>query len=204
MRSSAVDHDFGDQRVVQKPLQRPEAQDFVDDFPDQASPFFRRQGDLLVIDEGAKGLPNHAPHVAFVEAAISDAIAQAGCQFFGRALLDSRQGVRGVGLGCFGQGSQKMVAGGFGGRENGNMGGAGRMVWPGGALRGNPGGFKSVNETHGYSPLRCGCLLAGDGEFARKAQRGFSALSGQDPDGCPGAAVRRHSLKTAMCGTTAG
>ena len=93
----AVDHDLGDQGIVEEPLEGPEAKDFVHDFADHAAPFLGRQRDLFVIHEGAESLTHHPPQIFLVEAVVGDPAAQTDCQFFGCPLLDAREGIRGRG-----------------------------------------------------------------------------------------------------------
>ena len=77
-----VDHDFRDKGVIKEPLRGAKAQDLIDDLPDEPAPFLGCQRDVRVVDEVAEGIPDHAPDITFVEAAVRDAAAQADSQFF--------------------------------------------------------------------------------------------------------------------------
>jgi hypothetical protein len=93
-RVVAVDHDLGDARVFEHPLQRPEPERVVLDVLDEPGAFVDGQQQLLVLDDRGQLLTYELVELRLGERRIVDPTAQALEQLLDGTRLDHGQGIR--------------------------------------------------------------------------------------------------------------
>ena len=84
----SVDHDFGDGRLVQEPLERSVPQHVVHDFLNEPLPFRGSKGNLLLVHDGPKFVLDVALQLGLVEGRISDPATHAFVERGARPILD--------------------------------------------------------------------------------------------------------------------